>query len=43
MYGCVCICHRYLEENIGALSVTLNAEELRELEEICPADKVKIS
>ncbi|KAF6264199.1 oxidoreductase B [Scenedesmus sp. NREL 46B-D3] len=31
---------KYLEENIGGLGVTLNQEELQQLQEICPADKV---
>ncbi|KAF8068168.1 aldo-keto reductase 2 [Scenedesmus sp. PABB004] len=31
---------KYLEENVGAVGVSLSADELRELEEICPADKV---
>lgn len=35
----VCCC-RYLEENVGALAVKLTAEELKELEEACPAHKV---
>lgn len=37
---CLDVC-RYLEENIGAVGVSLNAAELKELEEICPADKVQ--
>lgn len=31
---------KYLEENVGALGVTLSPEELQELEAACPHDKV---
>lgn len=34
-----CFPFRYLEENVGALNVSLSSAELCELEAICPADK----
>jgi hypothetical protein len=33
---------RYLEENIGGLGVVLSKEDLQQLEQICPADKVRL-
>lgn len=32
---------RYLEQNVQALSVQLSPAELKQLEAICPADKVR--